>query len=90
MQAVVIGIIALIIGVGIGYFTWGTQSTRAARDVAAAKAKLDEARKAVEREGELATRIQAAETKLKEAQEALRTEMDQAKKLEELLAKPKK
>ena len=90
MQAVVIGIIALIIGLGIGYFTWGTQSTRAARDVAAAKAQLDEARKATEREGQLAARIQAAETQLREAQEALRTETDQVKKLEELLATPKK
>jgi uncharacterized protein HemX len=90
MQAVVIGIIAAVIGLGIGYFTWGTQSSQAARDVAAAKAQLEEARKAAEREGQLATKIQEAEVKLKESQEALKTEMDQAKKLEGILTKRKK
>jgi uncharacterized protein HemX len=90
MQAVVIGIIAAIIGLGVGYFTWGTQASQAAKDVAAAKAQLDEARKAAEREGQLATKIQAAEAKLKETQEALKTETDQAKKLEGILAKSKK
>jgi uncharacterized protein HemX len=90
MQAVVIGIVAAIIGLGIGYFTWGTQSSQAAKEVAAAKAQLDEARKGAEREGQLATKIQAAEAKLKETQETLKTEMDQAKKLEGILAKRKK
>jgi uncharacterized protein HemX len=89
MQAVVIGIVAAIIGLGIGYFTWGAQSSQAAKDVAAAKAQLEEARKAGEREGQLATRIQAAEAKLKESQEALKTETEQAKKLEGILAKRK-
>jgi hypothetical protein len=90
MQAVVIGIVAAIIGLGIGYFTWGAQSSQAAKDVEMTRAKLEEARKAGEREGQLATRIQAAEAKLKESQEALKTEMDQAKKLEGILAKKKK
>ena len=90
MQAVVIGIIAAVLGLGIGYFTWGAQSTQAQKDVAAAKAQLDEARKSAEREGQLATKIQAAEAKLKESQEALKSEMDQSKKLEGVLAKRKK
>jgi uncharacterized protein HemX len=90
VQAVVIGIIAAIIGLGIGYVTWGAQSSQAAKDVAAAKAQLDQARKSAEREGQLATKIQAAETKLQEAQEALKTETEQAKKLEGILAKGKK
>jgi uncharacterized protein HemX len=90
MQAVVIGIIAAIIGLGIGYVTWGAQSSQAAKDVAAAKAQLDQARKSAEREGQLATRIQAAEGKLKETQEALKAETEQAKKLEGILAKGKK
>jgi uncharacterized protein HemX len=90
MQAVVIGIVAAIIGLGIGYFTWGAQTSQAAKDVAAAKAQLEEARKAGEREGQLATRLQAAEAKLKESQEALKTETEQAKKLEGILAKRKK
>ena len=41
MQAVVIGLIAAIIGLGIGYATWGSQSAQAEKDVAAAKAKLE-------------------------------------------------
>jgi uncharacterized protein HemX len=90
MQAVVIGIIAAIIGLGIGYVTWGAQSAQAAKDVAAAKAQLEEARKSAEREGQLATKIQAADAKLKETQEALNTEMDQNKKLEGVLATKKK
>ena len=90
MQAVVIGIIAAIIGLGIGYVTWGAQSAQAAKDVAAAKAQLVEVQKAAEREGQLATKIQSAEAKLKETQEALKSETEQAKKLEALLAKRKK
>jgi hypothetical protein len=90
MQAVVIGIVAAIIGLGIGYFTWAPQSSQAAKDVATAKAQIEEARKAAEREGQLATKVQAAEAKLKESQDALKSEMDQAKKLEGLLAKRKK
>lgn len=90
MQAVVIGIIAAVIGLGIGYFTWGTQASQAAKDVQTVKAQLDEARKAGEREGQLATKVQAAEAQLKESQEALKSEMDQTKKLEGVLAKRKK
>src|SRR5262249_53302932 len=77
MQAVVIGIIAAIIGLGVGYMTWGPQASQAQMDVAAAKAKLEEARKAAEREGQLATKIQDAEAKLKAAQESLKSEQDQ-------------
>lgn len=90
MQAVVVGIIALVVGLGIGYFTWGAQSAQAAKDVAAVRAQLAEARKAAEREGQLATRIQEAEAKLKESQAALQTEMEQAKKLDALLKRRKK
>jgi len=90
MQAVVIGIIAAVIGLGIGYMTWGSQASQAQKDVTAAKAQLEEARKAAEREGQLATKIQDAEAKLKEAQESLKSEMDQTKKLEGVLAKKKK
>ncbi len=90
MQAVVIAIIAAVIGLGIGYATWGSQSSQAEKDLAAAKGQLDEARKSSEREGQLATKIQATETKLKETQEALKTETEQSKKLEGVLAKKKK
>ena len=90
MQAVVIGIIAAIIGLGVGYMTWGSQASQASKDVAAAKAQLDEARKAAEREGQLATKIQDAEAKLKAAQESLKTEEEQTGKLEGVLAKRKK
>ena len=90
MQAVVIGIIAVIIGLGVGYMTWGSQASQAQKDVATAKAQLDEARKAAEREGQLASKIQDAEGKLKAAQESLKSEQDQTKKLEGVLAKKKK
>ena len=90
MQAVVIAIIAAVVGLGIGYFSWGASSSQAEKDVATAKAKLAEAQKSAEREGQLATKIQAAEAKLKESQEALKAETEQAKKLEGILAKRKK
>ena len=90
MQAVVIGIIAAIIGLGVGYMTWGSQASQAQKDVAAAKTQLEEARKAAEREGQLATKIQEAEGQLKAAQEQLKSEMDPTKKLEGVLAKRKK
>jgi uncharacterized protein HemX len=90
MQAVVIGIIAAIIGLGVGYMTWGSQASQAQKDLTAAKAQLEEARKAAEREGQLATKIQTAEGQLKAAQEQLKSEMEQTKKLEGVLAKRKK
>jgi uncharacterized protein HemX len=85
MQAVVIGIVAILVGLGIGYFTWGAQSAQVARDVQAVRGQLTEAQKAAEREGQLATRIQDAEAKLKQAQADLQSEAEQAKKLESLL-----
>jgi len=90
MQAVVIGIIALVVGLGVGYMTWGSQAAQTEKDVAAVKTQLDAARKSAEREGQLATRIQDAEGKLKEAQTSLQTEAEQNKKLEALLKKKKK
>jgi uncharacterized protein HemX len=90
MQVIVIGVIAAVIGLGIGYFTWGAQSAQVARTVESLRGQLDETRKAAEREGQLATQIQAAEAKLKQAKADLQTETEQATKLEALLKKKKK
>ena len=46
MQAVVIAIIAAVIGLGIGYATWGSPSSQAEKDLAAAQTPVEEARKA--------------------------------------------
>lgn len=90
MQAILMGVIALLVGVGIAYLSWGSRAGRAATDLTAVRARLEETRAAAVREGGLATKIQEAEARIKEARADLEAETDLRQKLEQAAATQKK
>lgn len=90
MQAVIAAIVAVLVGLGIGYMLWGAQAGQVQSEVTAAKTRLTELSKAAQREGELKTKLQDIEGKVKQAEEQLRSESDLTKKLEAVAKRKKK
>ena len=88
--AAVVGIIAILIGIVVGYLVWGSHLQRLADELAAVKGQLAEARQVAQREGAVATRIQEVEGQLKQATESLGKERELREKLEKLTAAKKK
>jgi peptidoglycan hydrolase CwlO-like protein len=87
MQAVVVGIVAVVVGIAIGFFAWGSPARQLESEVAAARTQ---AQQASVQEGTVATKIQALEAQVKQALEGFKSEQDQRQKLEALVAKLKK
>ena len=85
--AAVVAIIALIVGLGIGYLVWGAQARQLESEAGAVKASLAQAQQAAVREGQMATKVQGIEAQIKKATEDLKTETDAREKLEKLAAK---
>jgi uncharacterized protein YlxW (UPF0749 family) len=84
----VIGVIALLVGLGIGYATWGSPAQAVRDDLAKAKTMVEQA---TAKEGQTATKIQDAEAKVKQVAADLEKEKEMRAKLEALAAKtPKK
>ena len=90
MPTAVIGIVAILIGLFIGYLSWGASAGKLSTELTAAKAKVAEAQQAAVREGALATKVQDLESQLKQASESLGKEKETREKLEKLAAKLKK
>lgn len=83
-----IAILAVVVGILVGYLVWGNQAQQLANEVAAVKAR---AQQAGVQEGMMATKLQRIGAQIKEAAERLKAEQDQRQKLEALAAKqPKK
>jgi uncharacterized protein HemX len=90
MQVAVAAIVAVLVGLGIGYVVWGSQAGQMQSDVDAARARLGQMRQAAQREGELTTKVQDVEGKVKQAEEQLRNESELVKKLEAVAKRKKK
>jgi uncharacterized protein HemX len=90
MQAVVVAVIAVVVGLGVGWITWGRPSQDLAGELATVRKTLDEARQAATREGALATKVQQMEAQIKQASESLKSEQELRQKLEKLAATKKK
>lgn len=87
-KVTLIAILAVVVGILVGYLVWGNQAQQLANEVAAVKAR---AQQAGVQEGMMATKLQQIEAQIKEAVERLKAEQDQRQKLEALAAKlPKK
>lgn len=85
-KATVVGIVALLIGILVGYLYWGYRVT----ELDALKKRLAEVQQAAAQEGAAATRLQQVEAQLKEMTERLNSERDMRQKLEALVSKKKK
>jgi hypothetical protein len=84
--AVVIAVVALVVGVGVGYMVWGSQASQLEADIARAKARLAEAQQAGVREGTMATKLQEIEAQIKKAGDDLKVEQEAKDKLEKVAA----
>jgi nitrogen fixation-related uncharacterized protein len=84
--AVVAAVVALIVGVGVGYAVWGAKTSQLEADIGQAKARLADAQQAAVREGTMATKLQDVEARIKKATEDLKTEQDAKEKLEKVAA----
>ncbi len=80
-------ILAVVVGILIAYLVWGNQAQQLQNEVAAVKAR---AQQAGIQEGMMATKLQQIEAQIKEATERLKSEQDQRQKLEALAAKQQK
>ena len=80
-------ILAVVVGILIGYLVWGNQAQQLQNEVAAVKAKVQQSGI---QEGMMATKLQQIEAQIKEATERLKSEQDQRQKLEALAAKQQK
>jgi uncharacterized protein HemX len=90
MPAVVVAIVALLLGLGIGYVMWGSPVGRIQAEVTAARARIAELQRAAEEEGQLVTRIRDLEGQIKDAQAALQKEQELTAKLEAATAKKRR
>ncbi len=90
MQATLVGIVAVLIGLLIGYLSWGVQAGKVASELTEVKTKLTEGQQAAAREGELATKVQGIEAQIKEATASVSKEHEARQKLEKLAARLKK
>lgn len=84
--AVVIAIVALVVGLGVAYMVWGSQSSQLEADIAKAKARVAEAQQATVREGTMATQLQELEAQIKKTGDDLKVEQEAKDKLEKVAA----
>jgi hypothetical protein len=87
MGIAAIGIVAALVGVGIGYVTWGRPARTLQDELVRVQAQ---AREVAGREGTAATRVQEVEARVKQAAAELAAEKERREKLDALAAKIKR
>ena len=88
-KVTVVGIIAILIGLLIGYLFWGSQ-TKAQSELDALKAKLAEAQKSLDQEKAMSAKVQALEAQLRQMTENLNKEKAAREQLQARISKGKK
>jgi hypothetical protein len=90
-RVTVIGIIALIIGLLVGYLWWGNRATQTASELLGLRTRLAQAEKAATTQEEaLGAKLRGLEAKLKEVTDALNRERAARAQLEASVSKGKK
>jgi hypothetical protein len=88
-KLVVVVLVALLVGLGVGYLVWGAAARRHAAELAEVQGSLAATRQAAGREGQLEGRVREAETRLNEIGGELAKETELRSRLEKVLkAKP--
>jgi cell division protein FtsB len=90
-RVTIVAIVAILIGLLVGYLFWGAASRRQEAELAQARASLAEAQKAAAaQEQSLAQRLQALEAQLKEISDRLAAEKAARTRLEGQVTRGKK
>jgi uncharacterized protein HemX len=89
-KVTIVAIIAILVGLLIGYLFWGYQAKSLQGELDQLKARLTEAQQAAAREKELSTKLTALEGQLKQVSDELAKEKERREKLQAQVSKGKK
>jgi uncharacterized protein HemX len=89
-KVTIVGIIAILIGLLLGYLFWGAPSKSAQGELDQLKARLTEAQKAVSREKELTDKLTQMEAQLKQLTDDLAKEKAKREQMQAQVSKGKK
>jgi uncharacterized protein HemX len=89
-KATIVGIVAILIGLLVGYLMWGTQMKSLQGELDQLKARLAEAQKAASHEKELSEKLAQMEAQLKQVTDDLAKEKEKREKMQAQISKGKK
>lgn len=89
-KVTIVGIVAILIGLLVGYLWWGAQSKSLQGELDQLKARLTEAQKAATHEKELSEKLTQMEAQLKQVTDDLAKEKETREKLQAQISKGKK
>jgi hypothetical protein len=89
-KVTIVGIIAILVGLLVGYLMWGAQTKALQGELEQIKARLAEAQKAATREKELSDRLVQMEAQLKQVSDDLAKERARREQMQATASKGKK
>lgn len=89
-KVTIVGIVAILIGLLVGYLMWGAQTKTLQGELDQIKAKLAEAQKAATREKELSDKLTTMEAQLKQMSDDLAKEKARREQMQGQMSKGKK
>ena len=89
-KVTIVAIVAILIGLLVGYLMWGSQSKSLQGELDQLKARLAEAQKAATHEKELSDKLTAMEAQLKQVMDDLAKEKAKREQMQAQMAKGKK
>jgi uncharacterized protein HemX len=89
-KVTIVAIVAILIGLLVGYLMWGSQSKSLQGELDSMKARLAEAQKAATHEKELSDKLAAMEAQLKQVMDDLAKEKAKREQMQAQMAKGKK
>ena len=89
-RVTIVAIVAILIGLLVGYLMWGSQTKSLMGELDQVKARLAEAQKAASREKELSEKLTQMEAQLKQVTDDLAKEKAKREQMQGQMAKGKK
>jgi len=89
-KVTIVAIVAILIGLLVGYLMWGSQAKSLQGELDQLKARLAEAQKAASHEKELSDKLAAMEAQLKQVSDDLAKEKAKREQMQAQMAKGKK
>jgi F0F1-type ATP synthase membrane subunit b/b' len=89
-KVTIVGIIAILVGLLVGYLMWGAQTKALQGELDQIKSRLAEAQKAATREKELSAKLGQMEAQLKQLTDDLAKEKARREQMQAVVSKGKK